>query len=431
MTFQFFLTTNGGLKKINLKISDPSKNTHFIFRTPFSIDENDWDPKKERPKNIYIKKYKRLYEKMNNLKLELKQYIEKKNEIGKSINQRLLSAKAKQIYAEGKKEFFESTLLHFMQLYISTKENLICTSTYKRYKVFFNLLQRFEAHMMSRLRIDEINATFIKDFMIFGKEEQYSENTIYRTIHFVKTILNFAERKGIRTCVRELEIKREKQNKEIITLNEHELIQIKKTNVPVELQAAKDWLIISCYTGQRFSDFMHFSTDQLIQIDGRTCISFVQQKTQKQIILPLHPTVLNILRKNNSQFPSLMDMKDYNDCIKRIAKIAKLNERVNAKKRFGFRSKNVETEKWNVISSHIGRRSFATNFYGKIPTPLLMEATGHSTEQMFLRYINPVNMENVISLGKYFDKMYTDRNLSANIMQSSQSNKHFKIESIK
>ena len=69
---------------------------------------------------------------------------------------------------------------------------------------------------------------------------------------------------------------------------------------------------------------------------------------------------------------------------------------------------------WNgsqdeTVSSHIGRRSFATNFFGKIPTPLLMAATGHSSEQIFMRYINPVDKDRIISLSNYFNKMYEER----------------------
>jgi hypothetical protein len=33
------------------------------------------------------------------------------------------------------------------------------------------------------------------------------------------------------------------------------------------------------------------------------------------------------------------------------------------------------------------RRSFASNYYGKIETPLLMNITGHSKERTFLTYI--------------------------------------------
>jgi integrase len=126
---------------------------------------------------------------------------------------------------------------------------------------------------------------------------------MYRSIEFVKTILNFAERKGIRTPIRELEIRKEKQPTSMITLTEQEITSILQVKVPDELKASKDWLLISCYTGQRFSDFMNFKIDQLKNISDKTCISFTQKKTRKRIILPLHPIVLEIIKRNNNIFP--------------------------------------------------------------------------------------------------------------------------------
>ena len=43
--------------------------------------------------------------------------------------------------------------------------------------------------------------------------------------------------------------------------------------------------------------------------------------------------------------------------------------------------------KYQLISSHDLRRSFATNYFGKIETPILMQITGHSKESTFLKYI--------------------------------------------
>ena len=59
-------------------------------------------------------------------------------------------------------------------------------------------------------------------------------------------------------------------------------------------------------------------------------------------------------------------------------------------------------QKWEIVSSHIGRRSFATNFYLKIPTPLLMNATGHKKESTFLNYIGKASQDLAIELSKYF-----------------------------
>ena len=43
--------------------------------------------------------------------------------------------------------------------------------------------------------------------------------------------------------------------------------------------------------------------------------------------------------------------------------------------------------KYELITSHTMRMSFATNYFGNIETPILMEITGHSRESTFLSYI--------------------------------------------
>ena len=409
MTFEFFLPESGTLKNINLKLRNKQGTEIFSFRTQLKISDKDWDKEKQRPKNIYLKKCKKLNAKLDKIKKEVSGYIRNQQLKNKQPTKREISKEIKKICLEETVELSRTSFLYFTQWYIDYKEELICNSTYKRYKVFFRLLERFEGFICKKLNIEEVNSDFVRDFLVFGKAEEYSENTIYRTIHFVKTILNFAERKGIRTCVRELEIRREKQSKQMITLSETEIKKIEQTDIPKELQPAKDWLLISCYTGQRFSDFMNFDVQKLNSIKGKCCLFFEQQKTKKEIILPLHRKVLEIITKNGGNFPPFLANHIYNEPIKQVGKYADICEIAKARKRIGFRTKDIETEKYNVLTSHIGRRSFATNFYGKIPTPLLMEATGHSTEQMFLRYINPQNDERVLALGDYFDRVFEER----------------------
>jgi integrase len=72
-----------------------------------------------------------------------------------------------------------------------------------------------------------------------------------------------------------------------------------------------------------------------------------------------------------------------------ICKIAGISEVVrgfknNPKTR---RKEVVEGPKYEFVTSHIMRRSFASNYYGKIETPLLMNITGHTKESTFLTYI--------------------------------------------
>ena len=79
----------------------------------------------------------------------------------------------------------------------------------------------------------------------------------------------------------------------------------------------------------------------------------------------------------------------FNKQIKMICKIAGISEVVhgfknNPKTR---RKEVVKAPKYEFVTSHIMRRSFASNYYGKIETPMLMNISGHKKESTFLTYI--------------------------------------------
>jgi site-specific recombinase XerD len=404
MEIQYFLPAKGESADLRIVVQDAAANINFRFRTYLRIDPHEWDSDKQRPINIYLKRSKMINQKLDNIRMSLMDIFNSKRNI--SISPRKLARTIKNLSLEKEHVYTPGTFMGYMHEYIASRHPMICHSTYKRYMVFFRLLGRFQGMLCRRLQIDDINYDFVREFIDFGRDERYSENTIYRSIHFVKTILNYLERKGIRTCVRELDIRRDGLRREMITFSDDEIRSIQECEVPDELLSAKKWLLISCYTGQRISDFMKFTREKLIEIKGIICIAFMQKKTGKEITLPMHPAVVEIIRKNGGEFPEEIKDTVYNQQIKEIARLAGLRYKVKAKKREFHRLATVVREKWEMITSHIGRRSFATNFYGKIPTPLLMEATGHSTEQMFLRYINPMDNSKVVSLSGYFDQTY-------------------------
>ena len=98
------------------------------------------------------------------------------------------------------------------------------------------------------------------------------------------------------------------------------------------------------------------------------------------------PMVIHLLE---NEFPKVVSQVNFNNHIKEICKIAGIDELVNGfKNNPKTRRKEIVTApKYEFITSHIMRRSFASNYYGKIETPLLMNITGHSKESTFLTYI--------------------------------------------
>jgi integrase len=106
----------------------------------------------------------------------------------------------------------------------------------------------------------------------------------------------------------------------------------------------------------------------------------------------------------------LKGLRIYNDYIKLVCEEAKIDELIKGKIQENIASENEPSKirsvegiykKYELVTSHIGRRSFATNHYGKIPTSFLKYVTGHSTESMFLEYIGKSNKDIALELSKY------------------------------
>ncbi len=113
----------------------------------------------------------------------------------------------------------------------------------------------------------------------------------------------------------------------------------------------------------------------------------MQQKTKMAVTIGVaDPLVIKLLE---NEFPRRVSQVVFNKQIKTLCRMAGINELVsgfknNPKTR---RKEIVNAPKYEFVTSHIMRRSFASNYYGKIETPLLMNITGHSKESTFLTYI--------------------------------------------
>lgn len=260
-----------------------------------------------------------------------------------------------------------------------------------------------------KLKFNELNQQFASDFGTYMIEvKKYAKNYVANTLKLIRIVANHAERNGIKlhSQIKLVKSKLEKTIFQILTPEELEAIE-NHVFENEDYDNIRDWLLISCFTGQRISDFMRFELDMFSTSkdkDGREFhfLNFTQDKTEEILQLPVHPKVLKILDKRGFQFPKKYYTEKYNKLVKKVCKEIGIEERC-----FGGiqkeRRKAFDTySKHELITSHIGRRSFASNNYGKIPTPLLMKATGHQSEGMFLRYIGKVDDQQSHALASYF-----------------------------
>lgn len=306
-------------------------------------------------------------------------------------------------------------LIPYIDSYIQYKGSDLAIGTIKKYRVVQKMLLRYQINNGTPLMIMDINLAFKQGFEKYCFGENYAQNTIAKALKVVKTICNHAKKRGM-TVSNELdEVKLRSVETETIYLTPEDLNSIQELkNIPEYLDNARDWLLISCYTGQRISDFMRYEKDMISLATNKKgeiiqLLEFNQVKTKSPISLPLDPKVIQILENRSGRFPRKISDQTYNRFIKEVCQRAGLTYQVfgskknvvspNEKK---YRKKVDNYEKWELVTSHIGRRTFATNNFGSIPVSYLAYITGHKSERMLLTYMGKNNRDMALEISEYF-----------------------------
>ncbi len=311
-----------------------------------------------------------------------------------------------QYYTPKKEIALPTDLINYIDFYLEARKHDLKKTSIGKMKTIQSKLRAFEMERKHVIYFDEINESFKNELVEFYKAKNYAKNTIQRELAFIKTICFHARYNGLKVNIQldSLRVEKAKSEKIFLTSKELEIIQHLELKHDY-LNNARDWLIISCYTGQRVSDFLKFQKDMIRIEEGKYLLEFTQKKTNKLMTIPVAKQVLKTLDKRAGEFPRAISDQRYNEYIKEVCKLAGINEPTYGGKQIvtkdGTRKVMGVYPKWELVTSHIGRRSFATNYYGKINTSFLINVTGHSSEAMFLQYIGKSNKDIALEMANY------------------------------
>ena len=163
-------------------------------------------------------------------------------------------------------------------------------------------------------------------------------------------------------------------------LNETELKKLMKLRLPLHLESHRDIFVMACFVGARHSDWSQIRRSNIIHEKGKELLKIKQTKTGDIIHVPLHPVVRMLLAKYNGEPTRVISNQKLNEALKDICKEAELgNVAIDGEIK----------EKWQEITTHSARRSFATNAYlsKSLDVYQIMKCTGHKTESSFLAYL--------------------------------------------
>jgi integrase len=85
--------------------------------------------------------------------------------------------------------------------------------------------------------------------------------------------------------------------------------------------------------------------------------------------------------------------------LKELCQRAGFSERIELGRTKGGLRETRVLEKWELVTTHTARRSFATNaFLAGVPTISIMKITGHKSESVFMKYIKVSTEQNALLL---------------------------------
>lgn len=311
------------------------------------------------------------------------------------------------------------TLVSYAEFYInqietgkrvSNEGKRLSKSTLKTYKTHLTILKEYQLTKRRPLTFDDVTLDFYSDFKQYLTHiRKYSINTIGKHIKTLKGILNEATETGKNT---KLDFKSKRfaapaQEIDNVYLNPNELVILQDYDFSdnVRLERVRDLFLVGCWTGLRFSDF---STITIKNIKEKF-IQIKTQKTGKEVVIPIHPTVRSIMEKyegkTENSLPIPLSNQKMNDYLKEIGELAGLKEIIQKTLTKAGNEIIINEPKYKFLTTHTARRSFATNSYNmNVPTITIMAITGHKTETSFMKYIKVTPTEHANKLLAIWDQ---------------------------
>ncbi len=374
----------------------------------YNISANSWDDKKQRVKHgaTVGADNKKLYNEVNKRLNEIETFFtnleislnSSPNEQKELILKDIFNKNFKRKQYKSKKE---KTLFDYIDVFLR-EESRLNSLSHSTAKIFYSLKNHL-SDFKSDLTFNDLDESTLFDFVEYLQKMKLPNgrigmlnSTLKKHITYLKWFLRWANKKGKNnnTAFIDFEPKLKTAPKQVVFLEWNELLHVYNYKFTGEdakrLEKVRDVFCFMCFTGLRYSD-----TENLKRTDiTNEAITITTQKTSDTITIELNDYSKEILSKyENEKYPynkalPVISNQKMNAYLKEMAEVCNLNEPIT---QVHFRgNQRVETikPKYELISTHTGRRTFISNALIKgIPANIVMEFTGHSDYKSMEPYI--------------------------------------------
>jgi len=289
--------------------------------------------------------------------------------------------------------------MDFIQRYID-KAN-VSEGTRKDYLNTLMHLKAFDEYRGRTATWKEMGYEYYSELVAYLKEQQLKGSTIDKIIKNLKLFLQQADLQDNITVNQDFKriisgkslfAKVNREETDHVYLDEAEIKMITDAKMPdARLAEIRDLFVIQCWTGLRISDLSRLERGNI----ANGLLSIKTKKTKESVVIPVTGELQKVLDKYPEQLPKIPTDQHFNREIKKVCEIAGINEPIMAEVKTNGMTVIKQVSKYELVTSHTARRSFATNLYRRgLPASQIMLLTGHKTEGAFLRYIKVSKEDN-------------------------------------
>lgn len=289
---------------------------------------------------------------------------------------------------------------------VNSKE-YIGKSLLAQYEKFVDVFCEFEKTLESKIVLKDMSVDDFYEFANYLESAGYNPKTIERQIGRMKFFCLRCDEESIKIspAFRQRIYIDKDDEFDGIYLTEDEVMKIynKDFSFDEKLQIAKENLLIGVFTGLRKSDYL--SNLDLSNID-ENYITITTQKTKTKVVIPIHWVIKEIISSRFGQLPPKMNEYEFGKAIKTIGMLCEFDEVVFGKK-WNPKKKRKEKgyfKRYELFTTHICRRSMASNLYGKIPDDAILSILGWSNSAMLQRYNQTTKKQHADKLMNYWQK---------------------------
>jgi len=304
------------------------------------------------------------------------------------------------------KDILKGNFFDLLGEYIEDNQQRLKYGTLKQIKVLKNHLLGFEKFSKKRVSLETVNRSLITKFVNYLVQEKGMVND--GTNSYLKRLKTFLRHLYDEGYLPDRSFDRVKSlitasdsEKDIVYVTSKEFDEIRTHDLGdnKRLEKVRDLFIIGCCTGLRYGDLVRVAPEHILG----DFIEITSQKTTKRLSIPINSIARSVLKKYDNRLPHISNQK-FNQYIKELAKLVKLNSPINRITYKGNQPTEKTFAKHELISSHSMRRTFITlakKFGMSLET--IMRIVGHSSYDMTKRY-QEIDRESMAKEMKVWDE---------------------------